>query len=327
MTILKNIFISLVITIVLLEFILRLSGLIFFEKPTSSNLKGQNPLRVDAEIGWDNNPGALIGGHNQPYTILPSSDRATTDNALITKNDNNQSFDFYGCSFTNGGWNLNNNQSYPSVVQQLSPSWAVRNFGVWAYSTIQARMLAERQINNNDSAKVVLYGFVGFHSARNAAIPGWTIPMSNSNYFNEFFIPSAIQYSGTNQYYNHSIIKMPFRDMLLTARAIEVIIEHLRFILSNKDPIQLTLSEINSFSQSVENNGKRFIIVLLADFNPRMDEIIKGINAYSLEMIDCRYPGDISKFAIPEDGHPNAELHSYWGNCVFNYLKNHPSES
>jgi hypothetical protein len=78
-----------------------------------------------------------------------------------------------GCSFT-FGHGLNDEDTWPWLLQEQLPEYQVLNAGVMGYGTDQALLAAERQIRRHPAQAVVL-GFGGFQIERNRAPQGWLV--------------------------------------------------------------------------------------------------------------------------------------------------------
>ena len=78
-----------------------------------------------------------------------------------------------GCSFT-FGHGLNDEDTWPWLLQQQLSGYEVLNAGVMGYGTDQALMAAERQIQLHP-ARAVILGFGDFQIERNRAPQGWLV--------------------------------------------------------------------------------------------------------------------------------------------------------
>ena len=78
-----------------------------------------------------------------------------------------------GCSFS-FGHGLNDEDTWPWLLQEQLPQYQVLNAAVMGYGTDQALLAAERQIRQHPAQAVVL-GFGAFQIERNRAPQGWLV--------------------------------------------------------------------------------------------------------------------------------------------------------
>jgi hypothetical protein len=80
---------------------------------------------------------------------------------------------FYGCSFT-WGESVNNDETFPWLVQSALPGWRVRNLARPAYSNVHALLQLEQSIRNGERLpEIAVFVFNDFHMHRNVAAPSW----------------------------------------------------------------------------------------------------------------------------------------------------------
>ncbi len=73
----------------------------------------------------------------------------------------------FGCSFTHG-WSVNDEQSYPWLVQESLRDVDVKNFGVEGYSSVQSLLqLREALAECDHNPSLVVVTYASFHDERN----------------------------------------------------------------------------------------------------------------------------------------------------------------
>lgn len=80
--------------------------------------------------------------------------------------------DIVGCSVTNG-YGLSDADTFAWKIQQTHPELEVVNFGTAAYGTFQSLLRMERSLDERPPPRLVLYGFITQHEARNVATYDW----------------------------------------------------------------------------------------------------------------------------------------------------------
>jgi hypothetical protein len=79
----------------------------------------------------------LPGGYSFTVTHFPSKLRITHPLATYTDRRSKPEIWIMGCSFTHG-WSLNDQDTYPWLLQARLPQYVVVNYGVEGYGTLHA---------------------------------------------------------------------------------------------------------------------------------------------------------------------------------------------
>ena len=75
----------------------------------------------------------------------------------------------FGCSFSYG-WGVDDSAVYAWQVQQMLPDWAVVNFSVNGYGTLQSLRQLERGLAEREAPAVVVLAYAAFHDERNTFV-------------------------------------------------------------------------------------------------------------------------------------------------------------
>lgn len=90
----------------------------------------------------------------------------------------------FGCSFT-WGMPLDNEKTFPWLVQQRLSGWSVKNYAVYAFGTVHA-LMQMRQFLDDRGRKppdVAVFAYGSFHRKRNVAAPSWLRPETRTPKF------------------------------------------------------------------------------------------------------------------------------------------------
>jgi hypothetical protein len=148
-------------------------------------LKGRfqapDPLEIhqdDAKLGWVNRPGAMGIDRHYDYRATYHIDE------LGNRGTNATSIAPYmlclGCSFT-FGQGVEDGETYPAQLQLLQgESLDIQNAGVNGWGTVQAMLLLERILEQQDKPKCVTYGFIPVHANRNSDRASWLEMLAKS---------------------------------------------------------------------------------------------------------------------------------------------------
>ena len=74
-----------------------------------------------------------------------------------------------GCSLTHG-WSLNDEDTYPWLVQQQFPEYEVVNCGIEGYGTLQTRLQFQELLEQRGKPEIVVLAYGTFHDFRNTFI-------------------------------------------------------------------------------------------------------------------------------------------------------------
>ena len=91
----------------------------------------------------------------------------------VCSNNYNRSLHFYGCSVT-WGHGVSDSSTFPYKVQSmLDDAICVKNYGVGAYSTLQAYMLFEQNLAKGDTPTIATLDYGSFQDYRNSMTYSW----------------------------------------------------------------------------------------------------------------------------------------------------------
>ncbi len=80
--------------------------------------------------------------------------------------------DFHGCSFTYG-MGVSDTQTYPYYYAMLNPMVRVRNYGCPGYAALEALLILQRQVQQNNLPQTVIVNYLDFHDDRSAGSSQW----------------------------------------------------------------------------------------------------------------------------------------------------------
>jgi len=129
----------------------------------------------DIALGYRPEPGMFRITLPGPYsfTITRSSDglRITHPPNTLVGNGTKEIW-IFGCSVTEG-WSLNDEQTYPWILQSRIKSNEVRNFGTAGYSTLQSLIQFREALESGKRPALVVLSYAYFHDPRNTLTRSW----------------------------------------------------------------------------------------------------------------------------------------------------------
>jgi len=158
------------------EILIRCRG----EKPAQTSLgftvepANAHLYRRDESLGYAHVPNQRISVTlpcDTHFTITTTRHgRRATRLAVLDEADALPEIWIFGCSFTLG-WGLNDDQTFPWLLQQGLPEYNVENFGVSGYSTLQSLIQFEEQLAAGRRPALVVLAYASFHDERNTMGP------------------------------------------------------------------------------------------------------------------------------------------------------------
>jgi hypothetical protein len=120
--------------------------------------------------GYAQLPGTFVvtlrDGYSFTMTHLPSGLRITHPLATSTDTRSKPEIWIMGCSFTHG-WSLNDQGTYPWLLQDHLPEYEVVNYGVEGYGTLHALLQLRETLTTQCPPRVVVYAYASLHDGRN----------------------------------------------------------------------------------------------------------------------------------------------------------------
>src|SRR5262245_36719698 len=131
---------------------------------------GGNLGRPDPRLGHAYRPGAFVvtlaDGYSFRVTHGAEGHRITRPLAEYGRGPARPQLWILGCSYTHG-WSVNDEETYPWLVQQRLPEYEVVNFGVGGYGTLQSFLQFGEALERGPAPRIVVLAYGSFHDARN----------------------------------------------------------------------------------------------------------------------------------------------------------------
>jgi hypothetical protein len=121
-------------------------------------------------LGYVHIPGkftvTLPDGYSFQMTHLPNTLRITHPLSTYKEPGQKGEIWIFGCSFTHG-WSLNDQETFPWLLQERFPEYEVVNFGVGGYGTMHSLIQLREALKQGRVPKFVVLAYAGFHIERN----------------------------------------------------------------------------------------------------------------------------------------------------------------
>jgi hypothetical protein len=270
----------------------------------------------DSRLGWVSHPGHyrlsshLPGGPTREVTILPDRSRATggvggAERVVLV-----------GCSVTNG-YGLSDADTFAWKIQQGHPELSIVNFGTAAYGTFQSLLRMEQVLDETPPPRLVLYGFITQHEARNVATYDWLRGLAlNAKRGHE--APPYVTLGPGDTLERHppeSFAIWPLAQYLVTVRMADDAYMHLRTYGREADGVEATKRLIGEMAALARRHSTAFAVVFLLAQDGKKQEYLDDFRRRGIPVLDCVQPLAEDN-RIPGEGHPNAKLNSIWAQCI-----------
>ncbi len=316
--------VSLVISLVLVEIILKVTGF----KPWES-VVFENPgiFKSDPVLGWKATKGSFeinpsnSKGEKTLMNFGENGDRRTGQK----KKENSQSVIIIGGSFAQG-WGVNDDETFSYMFQKTNPKIEVYNFGQSGYGGVQSLLLLKKEIKKINNTKLVIYGFIEHHEYRNVARSAWLRTLakySSRGYSDSPSVPFGTINSENNLVINEPIsyIKLPFREISSLVTLVEKVYMKLKIKKRKKIQKLVTEKTILEMKKTAESNNSEFILLMLEWTNNYAKENYENfLKENKIKYVNCAFKLDSSTL-VPGDYHPNKKGHEIYNKCLNSYVK------
>ncbi|GAK50578.1 hypothetical protein U14_01811 [Candidatus Moduliflexus flocculans] len=132
---------------------------------------GNKLYTTDEHVGFRLLPGkftvTLPDGYSFHMTHLPDTLRITHPLETYHFPSQKKEIWIFGCSFTYG-WALNDEETYPWLLQERFENYEIVNFGVMGYGILQSYLQLQEALKSRDSKpQIVIINYASFHDERN----------------------------------------------------------------------------------------------------------------------------------------------------------------
>ena len=212
-----------------------------------------------------------------------------------------------GCSLTHG-WSVNDEESYPWLVQRSRTNFTVVNGGVSGFGTLHARLLFQELLARRGRPVVVVYAYGRFHDYRNTFVRVWRKGFVPTNDKLPFTVPRAR--FGANDELRYDEVAVAYREWPLQRWSALVHALEQRFNwweAARSRSHEVARELVAQWAAFCLREGIRFVVAgISSDAGPMLD----FCRTLGIETVDIAVPLSGEEFTnLPYDNHPNAKAH------------------
>lgn len=317
------------VSVLFLEFLLRLLGfspVVFSQKITWSPAIGY----ATDSLGINLKKGSYKININNclEYTATHSEDgrRITSKSSNLSKN--KEKIYIFGCSFAYGV-GVNDEESFPFLLQGLEKNYQVENFAVPGSTTIHAYLNLKKKLENGGRPKIVVLSYGTFHEERTILTRGFESKLYNGIKFNKGFVLDKYLYPKCTIQNNDVVVKsvnviqdfqpIPFVDK----SAIATFVDQTWNQLDQKRTDGFLASKLLMKKIGDLSNKYRFkLIIADISYNEHSKQIESFCSSNQLKYINISPDYAVGNYSLePCDFHPNQKAHQIYAHKLHEYLQ------
>jgi hypothetical protein len=276
----------------------------------------------DTELGWINKEGVsrAIEGDGVDMTFWSFGRRATRANPAMPTDAALKVMLIGGSNLQSYG--VKDEESFPYLLGQRYPDIGFENFGSGGYSTVQAKLLAERALVKFYGEKrpaLMLLAFDDAHILRNVADQSWLYAISDAE--GRYVAPPHYRLV------NGKLAFHPFRTIgfwPLERQSAALTALHnvwLQSVMYNSaaEALPVTRAVVTEIAELAKEAGIVFAAVILDDRGQTAKAVFEG---QSFPWHDCSGLERTApqEYMLKEGSHPNPKLHAHLAACIGDWL-------
>lgn len=289
---------------------------------------GGKYFQKDTDLGYTHLPGKFKITLKKKLTFVTTHRKDT----LRITHPRGQDADFagkekiwiLGCSITHG-WCLNDNETYPWLLQESIPQYEIVNFGVSGYGTVHSLIQLQKALKTMPKPKLVILTYAAFHDSRNSFSPARRRIVSAWNFLGPITQPYAsLDKKGRLQLHRaDKVVYSPWPLARVSALVNYLEEKHIAKE-SDQNPYFFRISRalIKRISNICKKEGITMIVAGIKEKNSRMRRMLRIYKDRKIPGVDISV--DLSKKEhnfLPIDGHPSALAHRKYAEKLFLFLK------
>jgi len=236
----------------------------------------------------------------------------------------------YGCSYTYGQ-GVNDDETYPYLLQQAYGQYSVTNFARSGYGSLQADIQLKNSVDGGERPKVVILGFATFHEERNL--------LSRSYQEKLYTGYKLLKVQEQNMVYP----KCKLNRVGFDVSYVNIIDEYVPFVFREQSVLMNTLDQNMTRFKSQDVSKLQASKRILGQIKSRCSEydirlIVADVDSTfnsariasfclesEIEYVNISPDLSISGYRnLPYDLHPNKEAHKVYAHKLVKYLNKNP---
>lgn len=273
-------------------------------------------------LGYTHIPGqykvTLDSDYSFQVSHLPNTLRITHPLASYDGSNQKPEIWVFGCSFTYG-WSLNDEQTYPWLLQERLPEYEIINFGVNGYGTMHSLIQLRQALESTKPPKVVVLAYADFHDERNTFIRMWRKMVAPMNKLGPLAQPYARLGSDGNLRYSLAEVEytaFPLMGHSALVHFLEGLWNRAEHKLHRSHKVSEAL--VMEMASLARKHNVKFVLASIAP-DRRMLEFTKQ---NGIPGVDISVDISIGEYNnLPHDSHPSAIANKKYADKLESFLK------
>ena len=291
---------------------------------------GGKYFQKDEELGYKHLPGTFKITLKKTFTFVTTHRQDTlrithpvAQDALYAPK---EKIWILGCSITHG-WSVNDNETYPWLLQEKIPQYEVINFGVSGYGTIHSLIQLQRALKTMRKPKLVILTYASFHDSRNTFSRLRRRIVSEWNFLGPLTQPYASLDSQGKLVIHHAdrVVYSPWP--LARISALVNYLEEKYIIKESIRSHQHAVSRalVKRINDICKQHGITLIVAGIKENNQKkMKDMLNFCSKLKIPNVDISVDLDKKEYNnLPIDAHPNPRAHRIYAEKLFGYLESH----
>ncbi len=296
-------------------------------RPKENHLQvtpGGGFYRKEPRLGYTHIPGkfqvTLPTDYSFNVTHLPNTLRITHPLESYDEKKHKDEIWIFGCSFTHG-WSLNDEETYPWLLQQRFPTAEVVNFGVGGYGTVHS-MIQFKQALEVSRPKVVVLAYAGFHDERNLFLRSRAKTIVPYNKLVPMEMPCArIDRAGVLHFSMAKVeyAELPFMRYSALMDFIDMKLNRVEYRFCRSHAVSEAL--VKEMERIAREHQIKFVVVGISQ-EPNTLAMMRFAQEQGIPSLDISVDDRIKENSnAPHDSHPSAIANRKYADKIESFLK------
>jgi hypothetical protein len=263
----------------------------------------------------------LASGYSFTVTHRPGGIRITHPLATYTDTRSKPEIWIMGCSFTHG-WSLNDQDTYPWLLQASLPQYEVVNYGVEGYGTLHALLQLREALTTQPPPRVVVYAYASLHDERNTFLRNRRKTIAPWNRLGPLLQPYVrLDRDGHLRAANARVeyTEFPFMRYSAFVHFLEMTYNQLEDTWSDSHQISQRL--VLEMAELADQYHVKFVIATIAE-DSRSREMLAFAQAQGLMGVDISVDSNRQEYRNwPHDSHPSPLANIHYAKRLETFLR------
>lgn len=287
---------------------------------------GGKYFKKDRELGYRHIPGQFHITIKKQHSFTTTH---RTDTLRITHPPNkrfsrNKKIWVMGCSFTHG-WCLNDEETFPWLLQEKIPQFEVINYGVSGYGTIHSWIQIKNSFKTKPKPKLVILTYASFHDSRNT----FTLARRSVVSFWNFLGPLTQPYASVGEDGELAIhqadevvySRWPFDGASAFINYLEK--RYIQKQSASTPSFEVSKKIINKAYRACFEKDVPLVVAGIKDNRNKLERIEKYCLEKHIPYVNIAVDLERNEHNfLPLDAHPNALANRKYANRLYHFLSN-----